>query len=281
MDELRNAANQTELVQAQRRLARVQRLAEKHGPIAFKKLTNTPQWILDEAREQQEWIAQKKAEKAAKAGGIAGSNKAAAAVGDQPGASSSSSGGGAIAAAAEEEEEPLLVECAGCAATLPWAVLASGDGFCPSCSSSAAGPSSVQLAPIEAPTEEEAASLAAAAVLALAGEKAVEPMPTVAEEPLLVECSKCSVATPWSELQLGDGVCPTCCLLLVGGDGSSTSAAAVADAAARAMEASPPAADASAAPAAAAQPRSAWRERRRQAAAAASRGDPGLVAAEA
>merc|ERR1719491_1727375 len=64
MDELRAAGNQVELVQVQRKLARVQRIAEEKGLLANKALTNTPQWILDEAREQEAWIAQKKVEKA-------------------------------------------------------------------------------------------------------------------------------------------------------------------------------------------------------------------------
>merc|ERR1719254_10522 len=64
MSELRAASNQVELVQAQRKLARIQRLEEKHGALANKVLDNTPQWILEEAREQEAWIAQKKAEKA-------------------------------------------------------------------------------------------------------------------------------------------------------------------------------------------------------------------------
>merc|ERR1712061_739183 len=49
MDELRAAGNQVELVQVQRKLARIQRLEVKHGELAKKVLVGgTPQWILEE-----------------------------------------------------------------------------------------------------------------------------------------------------------------------------------------------------------------------------------------
>lgn len=63
MAELRNAANQSELVVAQRKLARYQRLADEKGPLAGKVLKNTPQWITREAHAQAEWVSAKKEKK--------------------------------------------------------------------------------------------------------------------------------------------------------------------------------------------------------------------------
>jgi len=65
MDELRAASNQVELERAQRNLARLQRIGDKHGALANKVVKAAPQWVLDQAREQVEWIAKKKAEKKA------------------------------------------------------------------------------------------------------------------------------------------------------------------------------------------------------------------------
>ncbi|CAE7868585.1 BRIX1, partial [Symbiodinium necroappetens] len=48
MAELRNAANQRELVVAQRKLARYQRLSDEKGLLANKALKNVPEWIREE-----------------------------------------------------------------------------------------------------------------------------------------------------------------------------------------------------------------------------------------
>merc|ERR1712151_234211 len=63
MVEMRNAANQKELIVAQRKLARYQRIAEEKGELAAKVVTHTPAWILEDARKQAEWVAAKKKEK--------------------------------------------------------------------------------------------------------------------------------------------------------------------------------------------------------------------------
>lgn len=64
MEEMRGAANQKELVVAQKKLARFQRIAEEKGLLAAKVVKNTPEWILEDARKQAEWVAAKKQEKA-------------------------------------------------------------------------------------------------------------------------------------------------------------------------------------------------------------------------
>ncbi|CAK9044472.1 unnamed protein product [Durusdinium trenchii] len=64
MTELRLAANQKELVVAQRKLARYQRLADQKGLLANKVLTNVPEWVREDAMKQAEWVAAKKKEKA-------------------------------------------------------------------------------------------------------------------------------------------------------------------------------------------------------------------------
>eukprot|EP00931_Biecheleriopsis_adriatica_P115910 TRINITY_DN91654_c0_g1_i1.p1 TRINITY_DN91654_c0_g1~~TRINITY_DN91654_c0_g1_i1.p1 ORF type:complete len:932 (+),score=255.17 TRINITY_DN91654_c0_g1_i1:34-2796(+) len=124
MDELRNAGNQVELVRAQRNLARVKRLGDKHGILANKVVTGVPQWIVDEAREQEAWIAKKKAEKANRHGTAAGSRNevdAKAAKEELP------------QDATHLEEAELIVECGSCRTLLPWSCLAEGDGLCSSC----------------------------------------------------------------------------------------------------------------------------------------------------
>lgn len=64
MTELRLAANQRELVVAQRKLARYQRLADEKGLLANKVLKNVPEWVREDALKQAEWVAAKKKEKA-------------------------------------------------------------------------------------------------------------------------------------------------------------------------------------------------------------------------
>lgn len=64
MTELRLAANQKELVVAQRKLARYQKLADQKGLLANKVLTNVPEWVREDAMKQAEWVAAKKKEKA-------------------------------------------------------------------------------------------------------------------------------------------------------------------------------------------------------------------------
>ncbi|CAK9098949.1 unnamed protein product [Durusdinium trenchii] len=121
MDELRAASNQMELERVQRNLARQQRLGEKYGLLAHKKVTAAPQWILEEARQQAERIAKKKAEK---------ESKGAADHTDVP-----------VAGSPVEEEtsshEQLMVECSSCTVQQPWDRLAEGDGLCAECLSQA------------------------------------------------------------------------------------------------------------------------------------------------
>eukprot|EP00928_Gymnodinium_smaydae_P044246 TRINITY_DN29523_c0_g6_i1.p1 TRINITY_DN29523_c0_g6~~TRINITY_DN29523_c0_g6_i1.p1 ORF type:complete len:1031 (+),score=188.76 TRINITY_DN29523_c0_g6_i1:74-3094(+) len=64
MEEMAGAANQKELVVAQRKLARYQRIAEEKGALASKVLTNVPKWVQDDAQKQAEWVKAKKLEKA-------------------------------------------------------------------------------------------------------------------------------------------------------------------------------------------------------------------------
>jgi len=67
MKELSNAANQKELIVAQRKLARYQRIAEDKGALATKVVKNVPQWVQDDAHKQAEWVSAKRKEKAEKA----------------------------------------------------------------------------------------------------------------------------------------------------------------------------------------------------------------------
>jgi hypothetical protein len=129
MDEMRAAGNQVELERAQKRLARVQRIADHKSLLANKVLTNTPQWILDEAKEQEAWIAQKKAEKVAE-------KARAAKTADGPAADT-----------IEDGSEELNVECLGCGETFAWRTLAAGDGRCTQCAVllASAGESSSQV----------------------------------------------------------------------------------------------------------------------------------------
>mmetsp|Transcript_44974 Transcript_44974/g.106817 ORF Transcript_44974/g.106817 Transcript_44974/m.106817 type:complete len:1019 (+) Transcript_44974:65-3121(+) len=181
MDELRAAGNQRELVQVQRKLARVQRVAEKKMDLANKVLENTPQWILEEAKEQEAWIQKKKAEKAGN--GTAPGGKA---VQEPPqGAASSSTAASSSSAPVQLKEEELLVECSGCLKQFPWTDLAGGDGRCSACCSSA----------VLAGGEGSAGATAGSGG---------------ADEELLVQCSECETLTPWSILALGDGLCPRC-----------------------------------------------------------------------
>lgn len=117
MDEMRHAANQKELVQVQRKLARTYRIAESKGALANKVLSNTPQWIVEEAKEQEIWIAQKKIEKAQAAKLQEGKDK------DIPSQGKSES----------VEQESLMVECLGCSMHFPWEELTAGEGLCSTC----------------------------------------------------------------------------------------------------------------------------------------------------
>merc|ERR1711866_26583 len=60
---MRQASNQKELIVAQRKLARFQRIAEEKGELAAKVVTHTPSWIFEDAKKQAEWVATKKKEK--------------------------------------------------------------------------------------------------------------------------------------------------------------------------------------------------------------------------
>ncbi|CAE8615174.1 unnamed protein product [Polarella glacialis] len=170
MDELRNASNQVELVRAQRNLARLQRLGDKHGLMANKVVKAAPRWILDEAREQEEWIANKKAEKA---GILLGDQGRSGKKGDgaEKTDAGSSTGGGST--------EELMVECGGCGQIDTWSELALGDGFCRSCRAS--GQSGDGDLPGAAAEELEA-----------------------------VQCATCDATLPWEVLCLADGHCPSC-----------------------------------------------------------------------
>mmetsp|Transcript_57571 Transcript_57571/g.106375 ORF Transcript_57571/g.106375 Transcript_57571/m.106375 type:complete len:970 (-) Transcript_57571:89-2998(-) len=129
MEELRAAGNQRELVQVQNKLARVQRIAEKKMGLANRVLENTPQWVLDEAKEQEAWIAKRKAEKAAKE--VAPSKAPVDAEVATEGKASSST---------PSVEETLLVECATCGKAVAWAALVGGDGHCEGCRASSSQP---------------------------------------------------------------------------------------------------------------------------------------------
>jgi hypothetical protein len=125
MVELKGAANQKELVVAQRKLARYQRIAEEKGALASKVLNGTPQWILEDARKQAEWVAEKKKEKAQRdAGG-------GEAVGN--GKVSEPSSLNTTSPPAAEEDGPLYVECLDCGIKTPWPELDPGDGVCATC----------------------------------------------------------------------------------------------------------------------------------------------------
>mmetsp|Transcript_33561 Transcript_33561/g.76661 ORF Transcript_33561/g.76661 Transcript_33561/m.76661 type:complete len:531 (+) Transcript_33561:3-1595(+) len=170
MDELRAAGNQRELVQVQNKLARVQRLAEKKMGLASKVLDNTPQWVLDEAKEQEAWINKRKAEKAAKEVQSVSARPA-----DGKGVDASSTGAAssvAGGASSSAEEEALMVECSTCGKSFTWAALAGGDGQCESC-------------------------------------RAVSNQHQEQQD-LQVQCTTCATPTPWSLLALADGVCPDC-----------------------------------------------------------------------
>lgn len=185
MDEMRGARNQTELVQVQRKLARIQRVADKKSALAGKVLANTPHWIMEEAREQEAWIAQKKAEKVQAAAGTASSAPRPAKVVDPP--SEVDRGG------------ELLVECAGCAQQFAWTDLAQGDGRCQTC---AGVPAQTVL-----PDDSQAACSVSNVFVGSVPEDAADDK---ADE-LLVECITCATLTPWNVLALGDGACPSCC----------------------------------------------------------------------
>jgi len=62
MKELSSAANQKELVVAQRKLARYQRIADEKGALATKVVKNVPQWVRDDAHKQAEWVDEKERE---------------------------------------------------------------------------------------------------------------------------------------------------------------------------------------------------------------------------
>lgn len=89
MREMRDAANQKELVVAQRKLARYQRIAEEKGALAKKVVTSTPHWIMEDARKQAEWVAAKKQEKDKATASVATSSSSS-----QPAATFNQEGGG-------------------------------------------------------------------------------------------------------------------------------------------------------------------------------------------
>lgn len=166
MEELRAAGNQVELVRAQRKLARIQRLGDKHGILARKVLENTPQWILEEAAEQEAWISKKAAEKVVKSEG------SYASCSHQQEAHSST-----------VVDDPD-VECRRCGVFFPWSNLVKGDGCCLKCLTSAE--SFCRHQDVEGHSDTEGAAV------------------------LMVECAKCAVVWPWHDLQDRDGVCLRC-----------------------------------------------------------------------
>ncbi|CAE7426480.1 BRIX1 [Symbiodinium natans] len=151
MDELRAASNQVELERAQRNLARLQRIGDKHGALAGKVVKAAPQWVLEQAREQVEWIAKKKAaklaaeeakEKAEPAEEEQLDRASAESQAPREQGTSRSEGGGAREARDPAVAEPgfaagiaedFSVECRGCSLQLPWSLLEAGDGLCPEC----------------------------------------------------------------------------------------------------------------------------------------------------
>eukprot|EP00929_Paragymnodinium_shiwhaense_P105635 TRINITY_DN70689_c0_g1_i1.p1 TRINITY_DN70689_c0_g1~~TRINITY_DN70689_c0_g1_i1.p1 ORF type:complete len:1087 (-),score=322.18 TRINITY_DN70689_c0_g1_i1:443-3703(-) len=251
MEEMRRAGNQTELVQVQRKLARVQRIAEKKGELANKVLTSIPQWILDEAKEQEAWIAQKKAEKVEKL--------QQAAAGHTGGGAGSKQSKGA-AGAEEAGGDGLLVECARCSLHFPWEDLADNDGVCSKCAAT------------DKPLREAAAGSSSAAAATSSGQ---DDAPDESSEELMVECQCCQTLTPWRWIEVNDGLCPSCCSSAVQSAAAASSSSDVAvteEAAAQPADSVVATAEGDAAVAATAAPPAkakggGWRSRRQQAAA--------------
>jgi len=169
--ELRDCENQTQLKFAQQRVARLQRVSDEKGDMfKGKQLTHVPKYIKAEAKEQAEYIAErKKAKELAKKGPPADPELVEAT------ASAGSASSSTVPAASEE----LLVECAVCGKQHPWSQLSAHDGVCEKCTGTAAS----ALPP---PSTDD-----------------------VVDE-ISVECSHCPQTFPWSLLQLGDGACPDC-----------------------------------------------------------------------
>jgi hypothetical protein len=138
MQELKGAANQKELVVAQRKLARYQRIAEEKGALAAKVVKAVPSWIVEDAQKQAQLVAEKKKQKAEReASGSGSTNK-----GGGASASDDVSGTVSTTSAADLDgskvspfpcEEDLQVECLGCSTLASWQDLQPGDGMCAAC----------------------------------------------------------------------------------------------------------------------------------------------------
>lgn len=170
---LRDAKDQQELKFAQRRLASMQRFAEKQE-IPKKVLTGAPKFISTEARLQAAWVAEKKAER--DTGKTAGKYCASG------------------PSAAAEDAVDLHVECRRCGLAFSWAVLAAGDGCCAECLHAPAGSG-------QARTSAQPAQLARPPVC----EGDLAPA-----EDLLVQCRGCDTTELWSQLEAADGLCASC-----------------------------------------------------------------------
>jgi hypothetical protein len=179
MAALQDAETQPELKLVQQKLVRLQRHAEKHE-LRTKALTRTPQFIKEEAREQEAWIAQRKMEKKKAASAEAPSGSA-------PGADS------VLLAAGSSLEHELQVECVGCGAVHDWAQLQHGDGRCAACCSGTSSGTAGSSGAAAASSSTRSCSSAAAD-----------------GDDLLVECTHCTKTHPWALLALGDGQCPRC-----------------------------------------------------------------------
>merc|ERR1712070_325300 len=121
------AANQKELIVAQRKLARYQRLAEEKGALAGKVVKAVPEWIVEDAKKQAEWVAEKKKEKAERDAAGSGGSVADKTADQSTSAPSSSSPDAAMV------PELLQVECLSCGVLSPWTDLELGDGYCAAC----------------------------------------------------------------------------------------------------------------------------------------------------
>jgi len=113
---LREATTQPELEIVQKKLARIQRIAETKE-LANKVLTSTPGFVKEEAHAQAEWIAQRKLHK-----------QKESAIGNPEHAKSF-----APALTEDSEAADLQVECLRCGLLQKWADLQKGDGACHLC----------------------------------------------------------------------------------------------------------------------------------------------------
>lgn len=133
MQEMRNAANQKELIVAQRKLARYERIADQKGALAGKVVKNTPSFIVEDARKQAEWVASQKKGRGKEKDASTSSEKQSKV--DEQLESSSSSTAEVVKASTSSAIscDEIAIECKGCGAKKTWQNLEQGDGFCPAC----------------------------------------------------------------------------------------------------------------------------------------------------